>query len=81
MQATCSLPAGMKAGCVNLIDERNFSDSREFLELQPQAKSDHESELETHLLFLIASFCSQSLFAQQAKPEAVYTTKAANLLL
>jgi hypothetical protein len=32
MQATWSLPADMKAGCVNLIDERNLTVSCAFLE-------------------------------------------------
>ena len=34
-QATFPLPAGMKAGFINLIDERDLSVSCEFLELEP----------------------------------------------
>ena len=35
MQATWSLPADMKVGCVNLIDERNLTVSCTLLDLQP----------------------------------------------
>jgi hypothetical protein len=37
-QAVFSLPAGTKAGCVQLIDERNLSVSSEFLDIQAETR-------------------------------------------